>query len=79
MFRSVVGTGVMVTGVGLVVGIAAAMMITRGLESLLFEIVPADPLLYASVALLVLGVAFAASAISAGRVHRQASQRRCHT
>ncbi len=70
VFRSVVGTGVMVTGVGLVVGIAAAMMITRGLESLLFEIVPADPLTYASVALLVLGVAFAASALPTRRATR---------
>jgi hypothetical protein len=70
VFRSVVGTGVMVTGVGLVVGIAAAMMMTRGLESLLFEIVPADPLTYTSVALLVLAVAFAASALPAWRATR---------
>ena len=70
VFRSVVGTGVMVTGIGLVVGIAAAMMITRGLESLLFEIVPADPLTYTGVPVLVLGVAFVASALPARRATR---------
>ena len=67
VFRSVVGTGVIVTGIGLVVGIVAAMMITRGLESLLFEIVPADPLTYTSVSVLVLGVALVASALPARR------------
>ena len=67
VFRSVVGTGVVVTGVGLVVGIAAAMMITRGLESLLFEIVPVDPLTYTGVSVLVLSVALVASALPARR------------
>ena len=51
--------------VGAVIGIAAAAALSRVLSSVLFGVSPADPVGLGGAALLVLGVALAASAMAA--------------
>ena len=60
----------MVAGVGVVIGLLASLALTRYLETLLFEVKPTDPAIYASVTILVLIVAAAASYLPS---HRAAS------
>jgi putative ABC transport system permease protein len=55
---------------GIAVGVAGALMLTRLLTSLLFEVAPADPLTFASVSLGLVGVALVASYIPARRAMR---------
>jgi putative ABC transport system permease protein len=52
---------------GLAVGIAASFALTRLIASLLFEVSASDPLIFASIALLLTGVALAACIIPARR------------
>jgi predicted permease len=54
-------------GLGLSLGLAAALGATRLLSSMLFAVKPADPLTYAAVAVLVCLVAIAASSVPARR------------
>jgi putative ABC transport system permease protein len=67
MLRLVVGQGLRLglTGVGL--GLAAALFFTRFVSSLLFAISPADPISYAGVVILLLGVVMLACYIPARR------------
>ena len=55
---------------GLAVGISAALVLTRFLSTLLFAVHPADPLTFAGVAILLAGVALAATYIPARRAMR---------
>ncbi len=55
---------------GLAVGIPAALALTRFLATLLFAVRPADPLTFSGVAILLTGVALAASYIPARRAMR---------
>jgi predicted permease len=57
--------GVVLTGVGIVVGLVGAMALTRVMSSLLFGIGPLDPLTYVAVSLLLIAAAAAASYIPA--------------
>jgi ABC-type antimicrobial peptide transport system permease subunit len=66
----VVGEGIRLVAVGLVLGLAAAAALTRGLASLLFEVTPTDPLTFAAVAALFIGVAVVAVAVPARRAAR---------
>jgi ABC-type lipoprotein release transport system permease subunit len=52
---------------GVVVGVAGAVVSTRWLGALLFRVSPVDPLVLAGVSALVLGVALVASLIPARR------------
>ena len=63
----VVGQGVRISLLGVGIGIVASLGLTQLLTSLLFGITPHDPLTFASVALLVLGVALAGSFVPARR------------
>jgi putative ABC transport system permease protein len=63
----IVRHGLLVAGIGVVLGLAAAAGLTRFLVSLLFEISPVDPLTYAAVSVVLLGAAAAASYIPAHR------------
>ena len=55
---------------GLAVGLAAALALSRLLTSLLFEVSPSDPWTYLGIGLLLLAVALAASFIPARRAVR---------
>lgn len=65
--RMVVGQGGRVALVGVIVGLVAAVWSARSLETLLFEVEARDPLVFAAVALTMLGVALLASYLPARR------------
>ena len=65
IYRLVVGKGLVLTFVGLCLGLAASFGLTRFLESLLFEVRATDPLTFAGVALLLLAVALLACLVPA--------------
>jgi ABC-type antimicrobial peptide transport system permease subunit len=66
----VVRHGVVLTGTGIAVGLLMAMVATRGMRSLLFDVAPLDPVTFVAVPLLVLATAIAASWIPAARASR---------
>jgi ABC-type antimicrobial peptide transport system permease subunit len=68
--RMVARQAVVMAGVGVVVGLAGALALTRALGALLFETSPIDPAALAGSALLLLAVAFVASWAPAGRAAR---------
>ena len=55
---------------GLCIGVAAALVVTRWMSSVLFDVKPTDPLTFAAVAVLLTVVAFLASYIPARRAMR---------
>jgi predicted permease len=63
----VVREGMVLTGFGLLVGLALAFAASRLLSSLLYGITPADPVTYAAVALVLALVAFLANLLPARR------------
>ncbi len=65
--RLIIARGMRLTALGLVLGAAAGLGLTRLLASLLFNVKPADPPTYAVVVLLLAGVAFLASYLPAWR------------
>jgi ABC-type antimicrobial peptide transport system permease subunit len=64
------GQGLKLTCVGLVAGLAAALVLTRVLETLLFEVRPNDPATLLGVTALITSVAAAASLVPAYRATR---------
>jgi putative ABC transport system permease protein len=68
--RLVVGRGMRLTAAGVAIGAVVALPATRALDALLFGVSPADPLTFAVVALLLLGVAWVACAVPARRATR---------
>jgi putative ABC transport system permease protein len=56
--------------IGIGVGVAGALVLTRWISSMLFGIDPADPVVYAGVAILLALVALLAAAIPSGRASR---------
>jgi len=63
--RMILGRGVWLTVIGLAMGTAGTLVLGRFLETLLFEVKPADPFTLTAVAALLLGVALAASYLPA--------------
>lgn len=63
----VVGQGLKLVSIGLAIGLAAALALTRVLSSFLFGVTPTDAATFASVALLLTGVALLACYIPARR------------
>ena len=59
--------GLLLTAIGIVIGVAGALALTRVLSNLLYEISPSDPLTFGGVAALILAVAAAACLIPARR------------
>jgi putative ABC transport system permease protein len=59
--------GVTTAAVGIVIGVAGALGLTRFMQSLLFETTPNDPVVYAAVAVLMLGAAALACWLPARR------------
>lgn len=66
----VIGRGMAVIFVGLALGIAGALALTRLISTMLFGVRPEDPLTYAAVALLLASVALAACYLPARRAMR---------
>jgi len=66
----VVGRGLRLTGIGIATGIAAALLLTRLLASLLFSVRPHDPLTIFAVAAVLIAVALLACYLPARRALR---------
>ena len=66
----VIGQGMKLALVGLVAGLAAALGLTRYLESLLYDVTPSDPFVLASVTGILAGVALLACWLPANRASR---------
>ena len=67
ILKLVVGQGMMLTLIGVAVGLAGAFALTRFLQSLLFGVAPTDPATFAGVSLLLAAVALLACYIPARR------------
>ncbi|CAN5357174.1 ABC transporter permease [soil metagenome] len=67
--RLVVREGMLMTGIGIVIGLAAATALTRFLASVLFDVTPGNPLTYAVVA----GILLATALIATWRPARRAT------
>jgi putative ABC transport system permease protein len=70
IFRLVVGRGMALAGGGALLGSGAALWLSRSLEALLFQVRPTDPFTFASVVIVLLGVALFACAVPARRATR---------
>jgi putative ABC transport system permease protein len=70
VFRQIVGEMSALAAVGGIVGIAAALGLTRTIQAMLFGVSPADVVTYAGVALIIAGAVLAASWIPARRATR---------
>ena len=66
----VLGHGVRLAAIGLGIGLAGAFALTRLMTTLLFDVKPADPLVFAGVAVVLMAVALVASLIPSVRVAR---------
>jgi ABC-type antimicrobial peptide transport system permease subunit len=62
--------GLAMAGLGVVLGLAGALALTRMLSSLLYDVRPHDPATLAGVSVLLLAVALGSSAVPAGRAAR---------
>ena len=65
--RLVLREGLLLGGLGVAVGLAAAVASTRVMRSLLFEVTPTDPVTLGAVTCLLLAVALAATILPARR------------
>jgi putative ABC transport system permease protein len=67
IFGDVTRQGVGLAGAGTILGLIAALGVTRLLRSMLYDVPPADPVTFALTALVLLAVAAAASALPGWR------------
>jgi putative ABC transport system permease protein len=70
VLRMVLRQSLLLTGVGIVIGLAGAAAVTRFLSSMLFDVKATDPAIYALVVALLVGVALLASYVPARRAMR---------
>src|SRR5690606_37173556 len=70
ILRLMLGSALRVVAAGTVVGVVAALWLTRAMRTLLVEIPPHDPLSFAVAVVVLLAVAFAAAAAPAWRAAR---------
>ncbi len=68
--RMIVGQGVVLAALGIVIGLGAALLMTRFLTSMLYSVTPTDPTTFAGIALILLAVAWLASYVPALRATR---------
>ena len=62
--------GLVLTCIGIAIGLGAAVGISRVMASLLFDVSPVDPLTYVGVALLLMTATLVASYLPARRISR---------
>ena len=67
ILKLVIGQAMLQTLLGVAVGIAAALALTRLMESLLFEVSATDPLTFVAISVVLTGVALAACFVPARR------------
>jgi len=67
VLRMILGQGLRTIFVGVAIGIAGSLALTRTVESLLFAVTPTDPLTFGAVTLLLVGAALLACFIPARR------------
>jgi len=67
VFKLIAGRGLLLVVIGIAVGVAAALALTRVMSSLLFSVSATDPLTFAAVVLLLAGVALGACLVPARR------------
>src|SRR5260370_2598214 len=67
IFRLIVGQGLGLSAIGLVIGLIAALMLTRLMTTMLVVVKPTDPLTFVTMVLLFLAIATASSWIPANR------------
>jgi putative ABC transport system permease protein len=70
VLRMVARQAMLLAGAGIAIGTCAALVLTRFLRTLLFEVSPADPAVFAAVASLLLVAALAGSCVPARRATR---------
>ncbi len=70
LFRMLVGSGVMLGGIGIAAGLAMAWLLTGLMRDQLVDVRPTDPITFASMAVLFLAVTAVASGIPAYRASR---------
>jgi putative ABC transport system permease protein len=70
VLRLVIGEGATLAAVGAIIGVAAALLLTRVMRSLLFEVVPSDPVTYLAIVAVLAGAALLASWLPARRASR---------
>ncbi|HEV2245545.1 MAG TPA: FtsX-like permease family protein [Terriglobia bacterium] len=70
VLRMVIGQGLKLVLIGVAIGIAGALGLTRFLSSLLYGVMPTDPLTFIAVSLILIAVALAACYIPARRAAR---------
>ncbi len=70
VLRLVVGQGLKLTLIGMVIGIASALVLTRFLSNLIYGVTPTDPLTFMAVSLTLTAVALLASYLPARRAVR---------
>jgi predicted permease len=68
--RMILGRGLVITGRGLLIGIAGALGLTQFLSGFLYQVTPVDPLTFAAVAVLLGGISLLASYVPAWRAAR---------
>jgi len=68
VLKDVIGKGLKLASIGLAIGIAGALALTRLLSSLLYGVKPTDPLAFVGVSLILIAVGLAACHIPARRV-----------
>ena len=67
VLKMTIRQGLRLAVIGVVIGIAAGLLLTRVMSSLLFGISPTDPLTFATISLVLMGVALVASYVPALR------------
>ena len=70
IFKMIVGHGMILSMIGVAIGLAASLMLTRYLSSLLYGVSITDPMTFTSVVLLLITVALLACSIPARRATR---------
>jgi putative ABC transport system permease protein len=67
VMKLVIGQALVLAGIGIAIGVSAALALTRLMSSFLYEVKATDPAIFAAISLLLAGVALVASYLPARR------------